>query len=44
MQGTYAHWLRYGTLYWNQDGIPPKLELKLAEPFKRGPLSRETRM
>ena len=39
--GTYAHWLRYGTLYWNQDDIPPTVELKLAEPFKRGPLLRE---
>jgi hypothetical protein len=28
-------------MYWNQDGIPPTLEFKVAEPFKRGPLLRE---
>lgn len=39
--GTYAHWLRHGTMYWNQDGIPPPLEFKVIEPFKRGPLLRE---
>ncbi len=39
--GTYAHWLRHGTVYWNQDGIPPTLEFKVIEPFKRGPLLRE---
>ena len=41
VQGTYAHWLRHATLFWNQDELPPTLELKLAEPFKRGPLLRE---
>jgi hypothetical protein len=41
VQGTYAHWLRYGSMYWNQDGIPPALELRVTEPFKRGPLLRE---
>jgi Capsular polysaccharide synthesis protein len=39
--GTYAHWLRHGTIYWNQDGIPSTLEFEVIEPFKRGPLLRE---
>ena len=39
--GTYAHWLRHASMYLNQDGIPPTLELKVNEPFKRGPLLRE---
>ena len=39
--GTYAHWLRHGTMYWNQDGIPPPVEFEVMEPFKRGPLLRE---
>ena len=39
--GTYAHWLRHGTVYWNQDENPPTLEFKVIEPFKRGPLLRE---
>jgi hypothetical protein len=39
--GTYAHWLRHGTMYWNQEGIPPGLDFKVIEPFKRGPLLRE---
>jgi hypothetical protein len=41
VRGTYAHWLRHGTVYWNQDGIPPTLEFKVIKPFKRGPLLRE---
>jgi hypothetical protein len=39
--GTYAHWLRHAMVYWNQDGIPPTLDFKVIEPFKRGPLLRE---
>ncbi|MCJ1317840.1 hypothetical protein MMC15_003167 [Xylographa vitiligo] len=39
--GTYAHWLRHGTIYWNQDELPPTLDFKVIEPFKRGPLLRE---
>ena len=39
--GTYAHWFRHGTMYWNPDGIPPPLYFKVIEPFKRGPLLRE---
>ena len=36
--GTYAHWLRDGTMYWNPDAVPPTLEFKVIQPFKRGPL------
>ena len=39
--GTYAHWLRHATMYWNQDGIPPALIFEAPEPLKRGPLLRE---
>lgn len=39
--GTYAHWFRYGTTYWSPDEIPPTLDFKVVEPFKRGPLLRE---
>lgn len=39
--GTYAHWLRYATMYWNQDELPPTLEFEVTEPFKKGPLLRE---
>jgi len=38
---TYAHWLRHGTTYWTQDGLPPTLDFKMMEPFKRGHLLRE---
>lgn len=38
--GTYAHWLRHATVYWNQNNVPPTLEFKPIEPFKRGPLLR----
>ena len=41
VSGTYAQWLRHGTMYWNQDEIPPAVEFKVMEPFKRGPLLRE---
>ena len=36
--GTYAYWLRHGTIYWNQDQVPPPLDFKVIEPFKRGRL------
>ena len=36
--GTYAHWMRHGTVYWNQDTIPPKVDFGVIEPIKRGPL------
>lgn len=39
--GTYAHWLRYGMIYWTQDRLPDALEFKEIEPFKKGPLLRE---
>ena len=39
--GTYAHWLRHATIYWNQDKIPPALIFETPEPLKRGPLLRE---
>lgn len=39
--GTYAHWLRYGIAHWNQDRIPPPINIEVGEPFKRGPLLRE---
>ncbi|KAI5924180.1 hypothetical protein F4810DRAFT_666101 [Camillea tinctor] len=40
--GTYAHWLRYATMYWSQDRLPDRLEFQVIEPFKRGPLLRES--
>jgi hypothetical protein len=39
--GTYAHWLRHGMIYWCQDRLPPRLDFKVIEPFKKGPLLRE---
>ena len=36
--GTYAHWLRHGSMYWNQDHNLPPLEFNLIEPIKRGQL------
>ncbi|KAI4112557.1 MAG: hypothetical protein LQ345_006314 [Seirophora villosa] len=36
--GTYAHLLRHGTMYWNQDGIPPPVKYGVLEPIKRGSL------
>lgn len=40
--GTYAHWLRHGTMYWTQDGVPARLDFQVLEPVKSGPLLRET--
>ncbi|KAL6872184.1 hypothetical protein J3F83DRAFT_734100 [Trichoderma novae-zelandiae] len=39
--GTYAHWLRYGTLYWCPKDHPAKLEFTEMPAFKIGPLLRE---
>jgi len=39
--GTYAHWLRHGTIYWNQNEIPRPLDFKRIEPFRIGPLLGE---
>lgn len=38
--GTYAHWLRYGMVYWSQDELPPPLVFEEINPYKRGPLLR----
>ena len=38
--GTYAHWLRYGMVYWNQDELPQAVEFELSEPYRRGSLLR----
>lgn len=39
--GTYARWLRWGTVFLCPDELPPTLDLKVMEPFRRGPLLRE---
>jgi hypothetical protein len=39
--GTYAHWLRHGIAYWNQDSIPPTMNFKEFPAYKTGPLLRE---
>ena len=36
--GTYAHWLRHGTMYWCPDTLPSQQEWKVEEPIRRGPL------
>ena len=36
--GTYAHWLRYGMVYWEPDVVAAPLEYETIEPVKRGPL------
>lgn len=36
--GTYAHWLRHATTYFNQSELPKPVDVFLAEPIKRGPL------
>jgi len=41
VEGTYAHWLRHGTLYWCPDGLPPRDDTGAVEALKRGPLLRE---
>jgi hypothetical protein len=40
--GTYAHWLRYGTVYWCPDRLPQRQEWEVEEPIKRGPLLRDS--
>lgn len=39
--GTYAHWLRQGMIHWTQDELPERLDFKVIEPYKRGPLLKE---
>jgi hypothetical protein len=36
--GTYAHWLRYAMVYWNQDEVPPPVEYRGNEPYRVGRL------
>ncbi|KIW01842.1 uncharacterized protein PV09_06692 [Verruconis gallopava] len=40
--GTYAAWFRHATLYWSQDVLPPRVEFPMSEPWKKGPLLRQT--
>lgn len=39
--GTYAHWLRYGTLYWRPKHHPAKTNFTEMPAFKIGPLLLE---
>ena len=32
--GTYAHWLRHGTMYWNQELDPPTIDFKAIAPLR----------
>jgi hypothetical protein len=34
--GTYAHWLRYGIVHWNQNEVPSPIEWKPRQPIKMG--------
>ena len=36
--GTYAHWLRYATVYWCPDELPSPVRFERIEPYRRGPL------
>ncbi|KAI8711495.1 hypothetical protein NCS52_01413300 [Fusarium sp. LHS14.1] len=38
VEGTYAHWLRYGIERWNQHDLPTPEAFEKLEPVKRGPL------
>lgn len=38
--GTYAHWLRHGTMYWSPDDLPVPQHYEVIAPFKTGPLLR----
>lgn len=42
VEGTYAHWLRYGMQYWCPDELPVAHDFQVIEAFKRGPLLRES--
>jgi len=47
MPGTYAAWLRHGTVYWTLDGPSatknwPPVELEPVPPFRQGPLLKES--
>ncbi|KAE8442252.1 hypothetical protein EG329_003723 [Mollisiaceae sp. DMI_Dod_QoI] len=39
--GTYAHWLRYGMIYWDQDELPSALDFQMIPPTRVGLLLRE---
>lgn len=39
--GTYAAWLRYGIVHWNQDNVLPTTKFEMVEPYKIGPLLRD---
>lgn len=36
--GIYAHWLRYGMVYWNQAGVARRVDYGAVEYIKRGSL------
>ncbi|KAJ4386344.1 hypothetical protein N0V93_009239 [Gnomoniopsis smithogilvyi] len=38
IQGTYAHWLRYGMVHWTQDKLPPSTPFRPITPYKTGRL------
>lgn len=38
VEGTYAHWLRYGMERWTQDKLPEREPMEKLEPIKRGSL------
>ncbi|KAJ4418098.1 hypothetical protein N0V82_005761 [Gnomoniopsis sp. IMI 355080] len=40
--GTYAHWLRYGMVYWTQDKLPHPSILRPITPYKIGRLLEAT--
>lgn len=42
VSGTYAHWLRYGMVYWTQDTLPDPTPFRPITPYKRGNLLRGT--
>ncbi|QIX01259.1 hypothetical protein AMS68_006776 [Peltaster fructicola] len=39
IEGTYAHWLRYGMLYWTQKDLPMPITYKHIKPLRIGPLT-----
>ena len=40
IQGSYAHWLRQGMVFWCPEKTPPRMEFQIIAPLKRGPLLR----
>lgn len=39
--GTYAHWLRYGSRYWNQKELPERQLFTVQKPLKVGSLLKD---